>query len=37
MVGAQLQGFETMVKLSRDSNIMLLEGDEYLSSTIDKD
>ena len=36
MVGAQLQGFETMVKLSRDSNIMLLEGDEYLSSTIDK-
>ncbi|GAB4255873.1 MAG: Mur ligase family protein [Vicingaceae bacterium] len=35
MVGAQLEGFETMVKLS-DAPIIILEGDEYLSSPIDK-
>ena len=34
MVGAQLDGFETMVKLS-DAPIIILEGDEYLSSPID--
>ena len=36
MVGAQLEGFECMVKLSNDSKIAVLEGDEYLSSPIDK-
>ena len=32
MVGAQLEGFETMVKLTHDASIIILEGDEYLSS-----
>ena len=35
MVGAQLEGFDTMVKLS-DAPIIILEGDEYLSSPIDR-
>lgn len=34
MVGAQLHGFDTMVKLS-DAPLIVLEGDEYLSSPID--
>ena len=36
MVGAQLNGFNTMVKLSHDAPIIILEGDEYLSSPIDR-
>jgi len=36
MVGAQLEGFECMVKLSKDAKIAVLEGDEYLSSPIDR-
>jgi len=36
MVGAQLEGFEVMVKLSDDSKYMVLEGDEYLTSPIDR-
>ncbi len=36
MVGAQLEGFECMVKLSKTSKIAVLEGDEYLSSPIDR-
>lgn len=36
MVGAQLDGYDCMVKLSEDAPIMLLEGDEYLSSPIDR-
>jgi UDP-N-acetylmuramate: L-alanyl-gamma-D-glutamyl-meso-diaminopimelate ligase len=36
MVGAQLEGFETMVKLSKEAKIAILEGDEYLSSPIDR-
>ncbi len=36
MVGAQLDGYDCMVKLSEDAKIMLLEGDEYLSSPIDR-
>ena len=36
MVGAQLQGFDVMVKLSESAPIIILEGDEYLSSTIDR-
>jgi UDP-N-acetylmuramate: L-alanyl-gamma-D-glutamyl-meso-diaminopimelate ligase len=35
MVGAQLEGFEVMVKLTEDAPYMVLEGDEYLSSPID--
>ncbi|NND76975.1 MAG: peptidoglycan synthetase [Flavobacteriales bacterium] len=35
MVGAQLEGFECMVQLS-DAPIIILEGDEYLSSPIDR-
>lgn len=35
MVGAQLEGFEVMVKLSNNAPYMILEGDEYLSSPID--
>lgn len=36
MVGAQLEGFDVMVKLSEDSDFMIMEGDEYLSSTLDR-
>ncbi len=36
MVGAQLDGYDCMVKLSDDSPYMILEGDEYLSSPIDR-
>lgn len=36
MVGAQLEGFETMVKLTEHNEFMILEGDEYLSSPIDR-
>ncbi|SFD74507.1 UDP-N-acetylmuramate--L-alanine ligase [Thermophagus xiamenensis] len=36
MVGARLKGFETMVHLSDDSDIAIFEGDEYLSSPIDR-
>ncbi|WP_439130451.1 UDP-N-acetylmuramate--L-alanine ligase [Polaribacter sp.] len=35
MVGAQLEGFETMVHLTQDNDFIVLEGDEYLSSPID--
>lgn len=34
LVGAQLDGFDTMVQLS-DAPVMILEGDEYLSSPLD--
>jgi UDP-N-acetylmuramate: L-alanyl-gamma-D-glutamyl-meso-diaminopimelate ligase len=36
MVGAQLQGFDTMVKLTKEATIAVIEGDEYLSSPIDR-
>ena len=36
MVGAQLEGFETMVHLTETNDFIVLEGDEYLSSPIDK-
>lgn len=36
MVGAQLEGFDTMVKITNDSDFMVIEGDEYLSSPIDR-
>ncbi|MES2838264.1 MAG: Mur ligase family protein [Bacteroidota bacterium] len=35
MVGAQLEGFDTMVKLTEEAKIAVIEGDEYLSSPID--
>ncbi len=36
MVGAQLEGFDTMVHLTNKNEFMVLEGDEYLSSPIDR-
>lgn len=36
MVGAQLEGFDVMVKLTDDNDFMVLEGDEYLSSALDR-
>lgn len=35
MVGAQLDGFDRMVHLTDENEIIVLEGDEYLSSPID--
>jgi len=35
MVGAQLEGFDTMVHLTSENEFIVLEGDEYLSSPID--
>ncbi len=35
MVGANLEGFETMVSLKKETKIAVFEGDEYLSSPID--
>jgi len=36
MVGAQLEGISTMVHLTEENDFILLEGDEYLSSPIDR-
>lgn len=36
MVGAQLEGYDCMVKLTEEAEFMILEGDEYLSSPIDR-
>ena len=36
MVGSHIDGFENMVGLSHDSQIAIFEGDEYLSSPIDR-
>ncbi|MCL2289785.1 MAG: Mur ligase family protein [Bacteroidetes bacterium] len=36
MVGAQLEGFDIMVKLSNEAEIIVIEGDEYLTSPIDR-
>lgn len=36
MVGAQLAGFEVMVRLSETAKVMVIEGDEYLTSPIDR-
>jgi len=36
MVGAQLEGFDTMVHLTSANDFIVLEGDEYLSSPIDR-
>lgn len=36
MVGAQLEGFNNMVHLTEENDFIVLEGDEYLSSPIDR-
>ena len=36
MVGAQLEGFDCMVELESGSEFMVMEGDEYLSSPVDR-
>ncbi|WP_423129427.1 UDP-N-acetylmuramate--L-alanine ligase [Gaoshiqia sp. Z1-71] len=36
MVGAKLEGFDTMVSLKENTGIAVFEGDEYLSSPIDR-
>ena len=36
MVGSSITGYETMVSLSDDSGVAVLEGDEYLTSPIDR-
>lgn len=36
LVGAQLEGFDRMVHLTSENEFILIEGDEYLSSPIDR-
>jgi len=36
LVGAQLEGFNTMVRLSNTAEYAVIEGDEYLASPIDR-
>jgi UDP-N-acetylmuramate: L-alanyl-gamma-D-glutamyl-meso-diaminopimelate ligase len=36
MVGSSIEGYETMVSLADDSEIAVLEGDEYLTSPVDR-
>jgi len=36
LVGAQLEGFDTMVQLTDKAPVIVIEGDEYLSSAIDR-
>lgn len=36
MVGAQLEGFDVMVRLTAEAPYMVIEGDEYLTSPIDR-
>jgi UDP-N-acetylmuramate: L-alanyl-gamma-D-glutamyl-meso-diaminopimelate ligase len=36
MVGSQIDGFETMVGLSGEARIAVFEGDEYLTSAMDR-
>lgn len=35
LVGAQLEGFDCMVKLSATSRVAIIEGDEYLASALE--
>ncbi len=37
MVGAKVQGFDTSVKITEDAPIIVLEGDEYLASPINRE
>ncbi|RZJ88402.1 MAG: peptidoglycan synthetase [Chryseobacterium sp.] len=36
LVGAQLEGFDTMVKITDSAPVIIIEGDEYLASPIDR-
>ena len=36
LVGAQLEGFDTMVKITDEAPLIVIEGDEYLASPIDR-
>lgn len=36
MVGAKLEGFDVMVKITENARYMVFEGDEYLTSPIDR-
>lgn len=36
LVGAQLKGFDTMVKITDSAPVIIIEGDEYLASPIDR-
>jgi UDP-N-acetylmuramate: L-alanyl-gamma-D-glutamyl-meso-diaminopimelate ligase len=36
LVGAQLEGFDTMVKVTDEAPLIIIEGDEYLASPIDR-
>ncbi|WP_215241431.1 UDP-N-acetylmuramate--L-alanine ligase [Dyadobacter helix] len=36
LVGAQLEGFDNMVKLSKNAPLIVIEGDEYFTSPLDK-
>jgi len=36
VVGAKLEGFDTMVKITQDAPLIVIEGDEYLASAIDR-
>ncbi len=36
LVGAQLSGFDTMVKVTDSAPVIIIEGDEYLASPIDR-
>ena len=35
MVGAKLEGFDVMVRLTSEAKVMVFEGDEYLTSALD--
>ena len=37
LVGAKVQGFDTGVRLSEDAPIIVLEGDEYLASAVNRE
>ena len=36
LVGSKIKGFDVMVNISKESMLMIFEGDEYLSSPIDR-
>ncbi len=36
LVGSKIKGFDLMVKLTHEAPVAILEGDEYLSSALDK-
>lgn len=36
LVGAQLEGFDRLVRLNPENNLIIIEGDEYYASPVDK-